>query len=202
MWQLIPKCFPKMWAPAQPLHGQTEPIWCAQQQLPWARTGTCVPWSISAWCCCQVCSGGAVRPELLLFRAELRPVLCCISPSWIFAQSCLWFIAQGLSRQKGGELSSSLVARGNSGRKELKVRQKMSVLSCSEVCNYNSRADCTQFGIQKLVAASETRNAGGASLPPICGLKTTMLRMGCVSAPFSEENQEGRPVSPISKVIK
>lgn len=68
----------------------------------------------------------------------------------------------------------------------------MSVLSSSEVCNYNSKADCTQFGIQKLVSASETRNAGGASLPPICGLKTTMLHMGCVSAPFSEEISGGK----------
>lgn len=192
MWQLIPKCFPKMWAPVQPLHGQTEPIWCAQQQPPWARTGTCVPWSISAQRCCQVCSGGAVGPELLLLRAELRLVLCRVPPSSVFAQSCLWFIAQGLSKQKGRELSSSLVAGGNGGPKELKVRQKMSVLSCLEVCNYDLMADGAQVGIQKLVSASETRNAGGASLPPICGLRNAMLQTGCASAPFSEEISGGK----------
>lgn len=84
-------------------------------------------------------------------------------------------------------MSSSLVAGGNGGPKEWKVRQKMSVPSCSEVCNYTLMADCTHFGIQKLVSASETRNAGGASLPSICGLRNTVLHMGCVSAPFSEE---------------
>ena len=68
----------------------------------------------------------------------------------------------------------------------------MNVLSCLEVCNYNLMADCTQFGIQKLVSASETRNAGGASLPPICGLRNAMLHMGCASAPFSEEISGGK----------
>jgi len=66
----------------------------------------------------------------------------------------------------------------------------MSVLSCSEVCNYHLMADCTQFGIQKLV--SETRNAGGASLPPICGLRSAKLHVGCASAPFSEEISGGK----------
>lgn len=84
-------------------------------------------------------------------------------------------------------MSCSLVAGGNGGPKELKVRQKMSVLACSEVCNYTLMADCMQFGIQKLVSASETRNAGGASLPSICGLINAMLHVGCASAPFSEE---------------
>lgn len=194
MRQLIPKCFPKMWAPAQPLHGQTEPIWCAQQQLPCARTGTRVPRSISAQrCCChQVCSGGAVRPELLLLCAAWRDEAKHEPPSRIFAQSCLWFIAQGLSKQNRRELSSSIVVGGNGGPKELKVRQQMSDLFCSEVCNYHLIADCTQFGIQKLVSASETRNAGGASLPPICGLRNATLHVGCVRALFSEEISGGK----------
>lgn len=71
----------------------------------------------------------------------------------------------------------------------------MNILSCSEVCNYNLMVDCTQFGIQNLVSASETRNAGGASLPAICGLRNAMLHTGCASAPFSEELSGGKACS-------
>lgn len=70
-------------------------------------------------------------------------------------------------QKKGRELSLGLVARGNWGAKELRVRQKMSGLSCLEVCNYNLMSDCAQFGIQKLLSASEAGNAGGASLPQV-----------------------------------
>lgn len=75
----------------------------------------------------------------------------------------------------------------------------MGVLSCLEVCNYHLMADCTQFGIQKLVPASETRNAGGASLPPICGLGKARLHR---AHPPLETFREGRTVSQISKVFK
>lgn len=39
--------------------------------------------------------------------------------------------------KQGREPSLELVAGGNGGPKELQVRQKMSGLSCLEVCNYN-----------------------------------------------------------------
>lgn len=78
------------------------------------------------------------------------------------------------------------------GAKELQVRQKMSGLSCLEVCNYNLMSNCTQFGVQKLVSASEAGNAGGASLPP----GVTLGR------PPPRRLQEGRPVPHISKAVK
>lgn len=94
-------------------------------------------------------------------------VLCCVPPSGIFAQSCSWFMAQGL-RGEGEGAEFGVGCQGKWGPKELKVRQKMSGLCCLEVCNYNWMSDCTQFGIQKLLSASQTGNAGGASFAPRC----------------------------------
>lgn len=77
-------------------------------------------------------------------------------------------------------------ARGIEGEAET------GVLSCSEACNYTLMADCTPFGIQKLVSASETRNAGGASSLPICSVGNAVLHVGCVSALVSEEMAGGK----------
>lgn len=90
-----------MRALAQPLPGQTEPIWCVQWQPPSARSGTCLPRGIAARRCRQLRAGGAVRPELLLLHAELRLVLCRVPPSRIFAQSWLVIYSSGTEQAEG-----------------------------------------------------------------------------------------------------
>lgn len=185
MWQLIPKCFPKMGAPAQPLLGQTELIWCAQlpgqlqdlhslqylssEQLP-ALPRRCCNASAATFHI-RVCFAVSLQVEYLLSLAH-----------------DLW-LKDWAGEGEGAKFGVD--CQGKWGPKELQVRQKMSGLSCLEVCNYNLMSDCTQFGIQKL-SASEAGNAGGASLPPGVTL----------GHPPPRGFQEGRPVPHISKAVK
>lgn len=114
MWQLIPKCFPKMGAPAQPLLGQTEPIWCAQlpgqlqnlhsleclssEQLPALPRRCCNTWTAT-----------------FHLRIEACALLC---PSkWNICSVLLMIYSSRTGQEKGREPSSGLVARGNGGGK-------------------------------------------------------------------------------------